>query len=107
MEPGNVLFDKPAASLKARPSEAAVAEPDLPGGSTDEGADELSDFWALGELGMVEELRAARARGDGGPLSGQEAELVAELRAARELARQERASMTKSQPSSERWFWLL
>ena len=92
------------ATLKAHASEAAGTDYDIGGSSNDEGAEELSDFWSLGELGMVEELRAARARGEGGSLSGQEAELVAELRAARELARQERASMTKSQPSTDKWF---
>ena len=80
----------------------------LIGFADDEGAEPaLGDFEALGEYGIVEELRAARDRGNAaGFISGQEAELVAELRAAR-LAAQEERKRTKHEAgrSVKEWFW--
>lgn len=72
----------------------------------DAAEDPTSDFWYLSEFGLVEELRCARDRGNGGPRSGQEAQLVAELKEVMRMAREEREGRTQEVSQSYRdWHW--
>lgn len=74
----------------------------------DEGAEaELGDFGSLGEVGIIEELRIARDRGNAaGFSSGQEYELAAELRAARYASQLERERKKHDTGKSvKEWFW--
>ena len=70
---------------------------------------ELGDFASLGEVGFAEEFRHARERGNSstpsGFTSGQEAELVAELRGVRASAVLERAQRKAIAGSVKEWFW--
>ena len=67
---------------------------------------ELGDFDLLGELGMVEELKLSRDRGNATSfISGQEAELVAELRGVRLAALDERGARNHTGKSYKEWFW--
>jgi hypothetical protein len=70
---------------------------------------ELGDFASLGEVGFAEEFRHARERGNSstpsGFSSGQEAELVAELRGVRASAVLERAKRKAIAGSVKEWFW--
>ena len=69
--------------------------------------DQFGDFLELTtEVGIIQDLKRARDRGDGGAMSGVEAELVYELREAKRLAREEREQWSRPAIKADKgWFW--